>query len=142
MANYAQTVNVIGAIKTTKTQAEFETTGLVLKLYRERFGEIPVQVKGDFSPLDIVAALSSDRTTLTVAVVNPTDKEQALSLKLNGARLTGGAQTWTITGADKWAHNAPGQARQVDIVTSHVLEGMDRIKAAPLSVTLCACSLR
>ena len=36
MANYAQTVNVIGAIKTTKTQAEFETTGLVLKLYRER----------------------------------------------------------------------------------------------------------
>ena len=36
MANYAQTVNVIGAIKTTTTGAELETTGLVRKLYRER----------------------------------------------------------------------------------------------------------
>ena len=32
MANYAQTVNVIGCIKTTRTAAAFETTGLVLKL--------------------------------------------------------------------------------------------------------------
>ncbi len=47
MANYAQTVNVIGAIKTTKTAAELETTGLVLKLYREKFGVIPVQINGD-----------------------------------------------------------------------------------------------
>ena len=47
MANYAQTVNVIGAIKTTKTNAEMETTGLVLQLYRERFGDVPVKVSGD-----------------------------------------------------------------------------------------------
>ena len=33
MANYAQTVNVIGAIKTTPVSAEMETTGLVLELY-------------------------------------------------------------------------------------------------------------
>ena len=39
MANYAQTVNVIGAIKTTKTAAEMEPTGLVLQLYRQRFGD-------------------------------------------------------------------------------------------------------
>ena len=38
MANYAQTVNVIGAIKTTATEAELETTGLVLELYRQHFG--------------------------------------------------------------------------------------------------------
>ena len=46
MANYAQTVNVIGAIKTTKTAAELETTGLVLALYRRRFGTLPVRVSG------------------------------------------------------------------------------------------------
>jgi len=46
MANYAQTVNVIGAIKTTMTKAELEPTGLVLKLYRERFGTSPVKVSG------------------------------------------------------------------------------------------------
>ncbi|MHC4944521.1 MAG: alpha-L-arabinofuranosidase C-terminal domain-containing protein, partial [Planctomycetota bacterium] len=41
MANYAQTVNVIGCIKTDKTSAAFATTGLALKLYRSRFGTIP-----------------------------------------------------------------------------------------------------
>jgi len=142
MANYAQTVNVIGAIKTSKTQAEFETTGLVLKLYRERFGEIPVRTGGDFSPLDIAAALSSDRTVLTVAIVNPTEQDQAFSLKLNGGTPTGAGQKWTITGANKWSHNAPGKTRQVDIVTRALPEGIDRISAVPLSVTLYACPLR
>ena len=94
MANYAQTVNVIGAIKTTKNEAEFETTGLVLKLYRERFGTIPVQVSGDFKPLDIAAALSEDRTTLTVGIVNPSVQSQSLSLKLSGGELTGRGQQW------------------------------------------------
>jgi hypothetical protein len=41
-AFYAQTVNVIGAIKTSRRNAAFETTGLVLKLYRLHFGELPV----------------------------------------------------------------------------------------------------
>ena len=45
MANYAQTVNVIGCIKTSKTAACFDTTGLVLKLYRQHFGVTPVAVE-------------------------------------------------------------------------------------------------
>jgi alpha-N-arabinofuranosidase len=142
MANYAQTVNVIGAIKTTKTAAEFETTGLVLKLYRERFGEVPVQTGGDFKPLDVAAALSSDRTALTVAVVNPTKQHHWLSLKLNGGTLTGRGQKWTLTGANKWSHNAPGRPRQVDITTSSIPKGADRLQVVPLSVTLCSCYLR
>ena len=43
MANYAQTVNVIGAIKTNKTAAEMETTGLALALYRRHFGVLPAE---------------------------------------------------------------------------------------------------
>ena len=45
MAHYAQTVNVIGAIKTTKTAAEMETTGLVLQLYRAHYGKIPLEIR-------------------------------------------------------------------------------------------------
>ncbi|UCG46568.1 MAG: hypothetical protein JSU94_13800 [Phycisphaerales bacterium] len=142
MANYAQTVNVIGAIKTTKTMAELETTGLVLKLYRRRFGQIPVRTEGDFSPLDITAALSSDQTLLTVAVVNPTQQQHTLSLQLNGGALTGRGQKWTITGENKWSHNAPGKPRQVDIRTSSVSDGIGQLQAGPLSVTLCECCLR
>ncbi|OHB76015.1 MAG: hypothetical protein A2Z25_22215 [Planctomycetes bacterium RBG_16_55_9] len=136
MANYAQTVNVIGAIKTTKTQAEFETTGLVLKLYRERFGEIPVRVEGDFKPLDIAAALSGDNTMLTVAIVNPSEKPQSVDLKLTGRELTGRGQKWLLTGPDKWSHNTPGKPRQVDIETSSIADVTGRLEAVPLSITL------
>jgi alpha-N-arabinofuranosidase len=52
MANYGQTVNVIGAIKTTKTAATFETTGLVLKMYRGHFGHIPAGP--DTTPAELV----------------------------------------------------------------------------------------
>lgn len=142
MANYAQTVNVIGAIKTTRTEAEFETTGLVLKLYRERFGEIPVRVSGDFRPLDIAAALSGDHYILTVAVVNPANESRSLDLTLIGAEMTGRGQKWTLTGPNKWSHNAPGKARQVDIRTSSVMEIKGRLEVVPLSVTLYSWFLR
>ena len=63
MAHYAQTVNVIGAIKTTKTQAAFEPTGLVLKLYRQHFGVVPVEVSGSVQPLDTACVVGSVRRT-------------------------------------------------------------------------------
>ena len=93
MANYAQTVNVIGAIKTTTTAAEMETTGLVQQLYRERFGVTPVALAGAPAPLDVAAALSADGRALTVAVVNPTDEARSLQLKLAGGTLRAPARS-------------------------------------------------
>jgi len=136
MANYAQTVNVIGAIKTTKTAAEFETTGLVLKLYRERFGEIPVHIDGKFSPLDISAALSTDKTTLTVAIVNPSEESRPVTLNVEGGKLNGRGQKWVIAGQNRWSHNAPGMPRQVDITTTSIDETVGREEVPPLSVSL------
>jgi len=115
MAHYAQTVNVIGAIKTTRTAAEMETTGLVLQLYRAKFGTIPLQIADDFGPLDVAAALSADGNTLTVGVVNPTDAEVEVRLTSAGLTPTGSAVRWHITGPDEFAHNTPGQPRAVDI---------------------------
>ncbi|MBM3892647.1 MAG: alpha-N-arabinofuranosidase, partial [Verrucomicrobia bacterium] len=80
MANYAQTVNVIGCVKASKTAAAMETTGLALTLYRRHFGSVPVKVSGEFGPLDVAAALTKDGKTLTVGVVNPTAQEQTLNL--------------------------------------------------------------
>jgi alpha-N-arabinofuranosidase len=68
MANYAQTVNVIGAIKTTDTAAAFDATGLPLKLYRRHFGSLGIRVEGDAAPLDVSAALTADRRQLTLAI--------------------------------------------------------------------------
>ena len=115
MANYAQTVNVIGAIKTTPTAAELETTGLVLKLYRRHYGVTPVEVSGAPAPLDVAAAWTSDKSAITVAIVNPTDQAQSLALKLGGAQLTGEGTSWVIANPDRLAHNDPGKPRVVDI---------------------------
>ena len=52
MANYAQAVNVIGAVKASKTAARMETTGLAWPVSRRHFGRIPVKLTGQLEPLD------------------------------------------------------------------------------------------
>jgi alpha-N-arabinofuranosidase len=142
MANYAQTVNVIGAIKTTATAAEMETTGLVSQLYRARFGTVPVEVAGDLGSLDVSAALTEDARALTVAVVNPTGEARRLRFSLAGRALAGSGQKWVITGKDKWAHNRPGAPRGVDITTEGVEGAAEAAEVGPLSVTLYSLWLR
>ncbi|MBE2213978.1 MAG: alpha-N-arabinofuranosidase [Opitutaceae bacterium] len=141
VATYAQTVNVIGAIKTSKIAAEMETTGLVLALYRAHYGEIPLKIAPLPEPLDLAAALTADRQTLTVGLVNPTDRPVPLALELTGAIPRAMATRWHITGASPTAHNAPGQPRAVDIVeTKGVSTG--ELVAPALSVTLFSIPLR
>jgi alpha-N-arabinofuranosidase len=140
MAHYAQTVNVIGAIKTTKTAAEMETTGLVLQLYRAKFGQIPLVIDGDFAPLDVAAALTSDRKTLTIGVVNPTTATVDLRLLLAGREFAGSATRWHLTGPDAQAHNSPGKPRAVDV---HRWEGATAgLQAPALSCSLFELPLR
>ena len=141
MANYAQTVNVIGCIKTSKTQAAFATTGLVLKLYRRRFGVVPVAVTAD-EPLDVAAALGEDRKTLTVAVVNPTMRNLNVSLDVSGATLTGTGQRWQIAGNDPTAYNEPGKPAAVVVKEDSVSDVADSLPVAPCSVTLYALTLK
>ncbi|MGB9907129.1 MAG: alpha-L-arabinofuranosidase C-terminal domain-containing protein [Candidatus Saccharicenans sp.] len=136
MANYAQTVNVIGAIKTSKTEAVFDTTGLVLKLYRQEFGTVPVKITGRPEPLDIMAAWKEDGKTLTLAVVNPTAEKQALSLELVGFRLKGVEKILRITGRQEKACNVPGQKPEVEITTVSEDFHPQRLRLPPLSVTL------
>ncbi len=115
MANYAQTVNVIGAIKTTKTAAAFETTGLVLKLYRAHFATTPVEIGGAPEPLDVAAGWNEKGTALVVSVVNPTASEQTLALNLAGMAVPGTAFLRRISGTDARAYNEPGKPPIVTI---------------------------
>ena len=137
MANYAQTVNVIGAIKTSKTAAEFETTGLVLKLYRHRFGTRPVATKVA-APLDAMAALGADGKTLTVGMVNPTMHPLEVPLKLEGVKITGEGRKFEIAGKDPLLFNEPGKPPRVCIVETPVTGLAGRLPLAPCSVTLYA----
>ncbi len=141
MANYAQTVNVIGCIKTSKTAAELETTGLVLKLYRVHFGVLPAATQCA-RPLDAQAAWSADRKTLTIGVVNPSPEAIEVPLAIRGAKLTGAGLRWQIAGADPMAYNDPGKPPKVTIVVSNVRGVSDKLALAPYSVTLFALDVK
>lgn len=142
MAFYAQTVNVIGAIKTTKTAAEMETTGVVLELYRAQFGTVPIKLDGDFGALDVAAALKDGGRTLTVAVVNPTTAAVDLPLDLGRRSVSGPATRWVIAAAEETAHNAPGKPRQVEAVKTEGVAVTGTLSVPALSVTLVSIPLR
>ncbi len=111
MANYAQTVNVIGCIKTTKTAAVFDTTGVVLALYRKHFGTVPVAVMGTPEPLDVMACwLDDSREVLTLSIVNPTKRQMTLRLDAGKLRLPKTARFFLVGGLDPRACNVPGPA--------------------------------
>ena len=135
MANYAQTVNVIGCIKTNKTAAAFETTGLVLKLYRQHFGVVPAATETTGN-IDAVAAWSTDRKSLTLAVVNPNKEATEIPLTIAGAKLSGKGTRWQIADNDPMTYNDPAEPAKIRIEESAVEGVGDKITVAPYSVTV------
>jgi alpha-L-arabinofuranosidase len=122
IANYAQTVNALGCIKVTPKASAFETTALPLILYRNHYGEIPIDISGNTSELDIVAALSSGRDTLTIAAVNSEPTELNLNFSLIEAAFIPRANKWSISHNDPMAFNNPGDETAVSIQTE-VIDG-------------------
>lgn len=134
-AFYAQTVNVIGAIKVSRRNAAFETTGLVLKMYRDHFGLQPVEteVRG---LVDVQAAWNADRSRLTLGVVNPGMAEVVLPLEVEGVELSGEGQWWRIGGMDPQAFNDPDAGMVVEIEEGSVEGAGSGLRVAPCSATV------
>jgi alpha-N-arabinofuranosidase len=134
-AFYAQTVNVIGAIKTSRRNAAFETTGLVLKLYRNHFGVIPVATTCE-GGVDAQAAWSRDRRKLTIGLVNPSLDEVTVPIALEGVRLKGTGTRWEIAGSDPRAHNDPDKPPRV-VIEEQKVDGFGKeARLRPCSVTV------
>jgi alpha-N-arabinofuranosidase len=142
MANYAQTVNVIGCIKTTKTKAAFDATALPLMLYRRQFGTIPVKVNHSADPVDVTAALTENRRALTVGIVNPTWDTYQLMISVDGVETGGEAKTWVITGDDPLAYNEPGQPRGVTMKAGDPVNLGETVSIKPLSITVLKAPVR
>nr|UZM28263.1 alpha-L-arabinofuranosidase [uncultured bacterium] len=117
MAHYAQTVNVIGCIKTTKTDAFLSTTALPLMTYRAHFGNRPIdtQIEGETHNLDAVAALTSDGKALTIGVVNPNPEPVAVQLNIRGASTKESPEQWLVAGDDPTSYNDVGETR-IDVI--------------------------
>jgi alpha-N-arabinofuranosidase len=142
MANYAQTVNVIGAIKTSKTAAVLDSTGEALVMYRRHFGTIPVMMTGAPEPLDVAAGWTADRTALTISVVNPTYETQRLVFRVEGAQLASQGTSWVLTAGDDMAYNEPGKAPAVRFTERRVTGVQETLELAPASATIFRIAVR
>jgi len=120
------------------TNVTLNANGLVFKIYRDHFGVIPVEVSGnspppkptdppggeqpvinagsDTFPVDVVAAWAGDRHTLTVAVLNPTDVEQLLTLNISGAALSGKGTLWRLASEEANGQNPSISSLPVDTI--------------------------
>ncbi len=136
MAFYAQTVNVIGCIKTTGTAAEFEATALPLMLYRNEFGTQPVAVDGTDERLDVAAALTEDGRFLTIGLVNPTWDRYEVTVDTGSYAPQGNGQGWIIAHEDPLAHNHPGEERVIDIEELPSVDITAPLSLAPISITV------
>jgi len=145
------------SIDYTATEAALNTTGLLFKLYRDHFGTVPVQVDGDSPvppplypvgadqprvnagsptyPVDVVAALTSDGKSLTVAVVNPNESAQELNLNIKGIALAGKGRLWRMTGDSLNAATGLGR-NEVRIVETPLNETPKALTIAPISISI------
>jgi len=141
-----------------RTDAVLNPTGLLFKMYRDHFGTIPVQVSGnspqpkpiypaggdqpavnpgsDTYPLDVSAALSDDRRSLTFAVLNPSDSEQNLKLAIAGTTLSNQGHLWRMAPASVDATITVGQKPGVEVQEQDLTTVPDSMSVPPFSVSI------
>jgi len=142
----------------SRTEAVLNPTGLLFKMYRDHFGTIPVEVSGDSPqpkpiypaggdqpavnpgsdtyPLDVSAALSEDRRTLTFAVLNPSDAEQSLKLSIVGVKLASEGRLWQMAPKSVDATITLGQKPGVAVEEKALDSVPETIVVPPFSVNI------
>ena len=141
-----------------RTEAVLNPTGMLFKMYRDHFGTIPVEVTGDSPqtkptfpaggdqpavnpgsdtyPLDVSAALSEDRTTLAIAVLNPSDSEQYIKIAINGAKLASAGTLWRMAPDSIDASVQVDKKPQVHVEEQTLGALPDTITVRPFSVNI------
>ena len=127
-------------------------------MYRAHFGTIPVEVSGDSPqpkpiypaggdqpsvnpgsdtyPLDVSAALTDDRKTLTFAVLNPSDSEQQLQLAIRGVKLASHGHIWRMAPSSVDATITVGQKPGVEVQEQELTSMPNAIAVPPFSVNI------
>src|ERR1019366_3354292 len=147
-------------LSANRTDAVLSPTGLLFKMYSDHYGTLPVEVSGDSPqpkpiypaggdqpavnpgsdtfPLDVPAAFSGDRKTLTFAVLNRSDTEQRLRLSINGVKLAGQGRLWRVAPETVDATIAVGQKPGVEVREQTLGAVPDAMVVPPFSVNIYA----
>ncbi len=145
-------------ISEDRTDAVLNPTGLLFKMYRDHFGTIPVEVSGDSPqpkpiypaggdqpavnpgsdtyPLDVSAALSEDRKTLTFAVLNPSESEQHMNLSITGVKLASEGRLWRMAPSSVDATITVGQKPGVEVEEQALTSVPGSASVPPFSVSI------
>jgi alpha-N-arabinofuranosidase len=132
------------------TNVSLTANGLVFKIYRDHFGTIPVEVSGnspqpiptdpsggeqpavnagsDTFPLDVVAAWTENHRALTVAILNPTNDKQTLTLNIAGAELSGNGTLWRLASVEDNGQNP--------VISSTPMDAVPALTFPPFSVSI------
>ncbi|MBS2964279.1 hypothetical protein KGA66_14560 [Actinocrinis puniceicyclus] len=146
------------------TDSTYSEQGLLFLLYRQHFGTVPVAVSGDSPqpapkwpaggdqpsvtsgsptyPLDLSAALTADRRTLTIAAVNATADAQSLEVSLRGFNPRARGRLWRLTGPSLDSGNQVGQPPQVTVTETGFDVGEGALSVEPYSVEIRAYTRR
>ena len=135
----------------------FAAEGLVMKLMATHFaGAHPVDVTGNSPqqpvrgtpfldiptspigsptyPLDVVAAVSGDRRSFLLSVVNPTEAGHEFAPHISGISLKGPGRLFQIAAPGVHAFNEPGKKPMVEILEHPQPAFSGTVKVPPLSV--------
>jgi len=101
------------------------------------FVDIPTSPIGSPTyPLDVVAALSGDRKTFILSVVNATEDGQEFAPKIIGVKLRGAGKLWQIAAPSVDAANEPGREPVVKIQESPQASLTEQVQVPPISVSV------
>ena len=145
-------------MSSNRTEAILNPTGMLFKMYRDHFGTIPVEVTGDSPqpkpafpaggdqpavnpgsptyPLDVVAAFSEDRKSLSIAVLNPSDSEQSIQLKINGTKLASAGKLWRMAPDKIDATVQVGKTPEVQVEEQSLGALPETLSVRPFSVNI------
>jgi alpha-N-arabinofuranosidase len=137
----------------------FSAEGLVMKIFATHLaGALPLAISGNSPqqpmsgtpfvdiglqltgsptyPLDVVVALSADRGTFILSVVNPTEESHEFTHRISGIRLHGPGKLWQIAPPGVNAVNETGKEPAVKIVETPQETLPVSIKLPPISINV------
>ncbi|MDE1938010.1 MAG: alpha-L-arabinofuranosidase [Alphaproteobacteria bacterium] len=148
----------MGWLDYNRTQSVISAYGRVFQLYNRHFGKIPVAVTGNAPvpppkypiggdqpkvntgsatwPLDVSAALTTDRKALVVAIVNATEEARSLNMSLAGFASAATGRKWSLAAAGLDSMNSVGKAPAVTIAEDSFDATAKTLSIAPTSIAL------
>ena len=87
-------------------------------------------------PLDVTAAISSDKKKLVISVANPTEEKQEFTPQINGVTLRGPGKLFQIAPPSLTSSNQVGQKPVVEIVEQPQPAFTGAVQVPPISVNV------